>query len=198
MGALILSMHGEPTDRTLIRRIEGNKDRDAALGLYLKYSERLLVSTERSISDALSPRVDAEDVVQSVFRTFFRRAAEGQYEVPHGEDLWKLLLVISLNKVRSLGKYHRAAKRNIGISVSLSHEKVESPVSPDEFSRQVLELSISELVSKLPPSAQNIVELRIGGYEVSQISKRTKRSKRTVERVLQHFREELLRISEVG
>ncbi len=49
----------------------------------------------------LAGRVDADDIVQSVFRTFFRRVAKGDYEVPDGEELWKLFLVIALNKVRT-------------------------------------------------------------------------------------------------
>ena len=57
--------------------------------------------------------VDAEEIVQSVFRTFFRRAAHGHYSVPDGEEMWKLLLVIALNKVRAAGAYHRAAKRDM-------------------------------------------------------------------------------------
>ena len=68
---------------------------------------------EEYVSSSLSSRVDPEDIVQSVFRTFFRRASEGQYQVPSGEELWKLLLAISLNKVRSVGQFHRAAKRDI-------------------------------------------------------------------------------------
>jgi len=33
--------------------------------------------------------------------------------VPPGEDLWKLLLVIALNKIRARGTFHRAAKRDV-------------------------------------------------------------------------------------
>ena len=45
--------------------------------------------------------------------SFFRKAGSGDYEVPHGEDLWKLFLVMALNKVRAKGAFHRAAKRDI-------------------------------------------------------------------------------------
>jgi hypothetical protein len=34
--------------------------------------------------------VDAVDLVQSIFRTFFRRVRRGCYDVPDGEELWKL------------------------------------------------------------------------------------------------------------
>ena len=148
------------------------------------------------MSSALSQRMDAEDVVQSVFRTFFRRASGGQYQVPTGDELWKLLLVISLNKVRAAGQHHHAAKRDAAISVSLSDQDSLSPQAQDDFARSLLELSISEVISELPDSAQRVVELRIQGHEVGQISEITKRSKRTVERILQHFRSEMQRRSE--
>ena len=61
----------------------------------------------------LASRVDPEDIVQSVFRSFFQRAITDAYSVPAGQDLWKLLLTIALNKVRSQGVYHRAAKRDV-------------------------------------------------------------------------------------
>ena len=64
-------------------------------------------------SPDLKQRVDPDDIVQSVFRTFFRRAAAGQYDVPAGDELWKLFLVIGLNKVRAVAAYHKAAKRDV-------------------------------------------------------------------------------------
>jgi len=197
MSALdLIPLHGGDSDQTLVRRIRKDGDDDAALRLYLKYSERLLRSTERNMSDALSSRLDPEDVVQSVFRTFFRRTSEGQYQVPEGEELWKLLLVMSLNKVRSVGKFHRAAKRNICSSSSLAADDAIGLQSRDEFSRAILELSINEIISELPESARRIIALRIEGFEVAQISEMTSRAKRTVERVLQNFRAEMTRRSE--
>jgi RNA polymerase sigma-70 factor (ECF subfamily) len=189
-------MHGGATDQTLIRRFRSGESEDAAMGLYLRYSQRLLRSTQRNMSSALSQRMDAEDVVQSVFRTFFRRASVGQYQVPTGDELWKLLLVISLNKVRAAGQHHRAAKRDAALSVSLSDQDSLSPRAQDDFARSLLELSISEVISELPGSAQRVVELRIQGHEVSEISEITARSKRTVERILQHFRSEMQRRAE--
>ena len=65
-----------------------------------------------------------------------------------------------------------------------------------DFARKLLELSITEVISEFPHSAQRVIDLRIQGYEVNQISEITRRSKRTVERILQHFRGEMMRRSE--
>src|SRR5947209_331345 len=48
-------------------------DEDAARKIVDRYIDRLLVLARRRISQRLAPRVDAEDIVQSVFRTFFGR-----------------------------------------------------------------------------------------------------------------------------
>ena len=105
-----LSASDEPTlsDSTLLRRFQEG-EADAATAIYLRYAKRLQRLAESQTGGELAVRLDPEDVVQSVFRTFFRHAAEGHYEIPDGEELWKLFLVIALNKIRTLGHYHRAA-----------------------------------------------------------------------------------------
>src|SRR5438552_7748541 len=86
------------TDASLLRRFRSGED-DAATELYRRYAARLLDLAAAKASPDLKRRVDPEDIVQSVFRTFFRRAALGEYEVPDGDELWKLFLVIGLNKI---------------------------------------------------------------------------------------------------
>ena len=48
-----------------------------------------------------------------MFRNFFHEAREGGYDVPPGEDLWKLSLIIALNKFRARGTFHRAANGDV-------------------------------------------------------------------------------------
>jgi RNA polymerase sigma-70 factor (ECF subfamily) len=55
----------------------------------------------------------------------------------------------------------------------------------------VLRLLIEEVLAGLPSSHRQIIELRIEEYDVAEIAQRTQRSKRTVERVLQQFRQRL-------
>src|SRR6516225_4556295 len=107
-----------PSDRTLLRRFHSGEAHAATL-LYLRYAARLtsLASNQRGAD--LANRFDPDDIVQSIFRTFFRRAAEGHYDVPEGDDLWKLFLVIALQKIRDACKFHRAAKRDVRTTRSI-------------------------------------------------------------------------------
>ena len=189
------SPHGDVTDRSLLRRIRGGEE-DAATALYLRYAERVQALARAKTSTTLATRVDPEDVVQSVFRTFFRRASEGSYDVPEGEELWKLLLVIALNKIRSLAEFHRAAKRDVGNTVALEAADAASEASPHDSAQalKILEMIIAELVGGLPEAQQEIIRLRIEGHGVAEIADQTQRAKRTVERTLQNFRSQLGRL----
>lgn len=187
-------MDGQPldSDKSLIKRFRSG-DEDAALHLYLRYAERLMKIARKETPADLSTRFDPEDIVQSVFRTFFRRAAGGQYEAPEGDELWKLLLVMALNKVRARGAFHRASKRDIRKTQALPPAEVpNNSMTDEEVAREVLRLSLEEVIANQPESHRDIIRLRIDGFEVQAIADQLQRSKRTVERVLQSFREQLL------
>jgi RNA polymerase sigma-70 factor (ECF subfamily) len=161
--------------------------------LYLRYAQRLMALATAQTSSDLTRRVDPEDIVQSVFRTFFRRAALGQYTVPEGEELWKLLLVIALNKIRATAAYHRAEKRDVkrtfgGEAYDLA---IQSEAGHDETALTALRLVIESVLQDLPESHRKMIEMRIDGHEVNEIATAVQRSKRSVERELQEFRRRL-------
>ncbi len=182
------------SDRSLLRRFRAG-EHDAATELYVRYASRLLALANAHTSPSLSSRFDPEDVVQSVFRTFFRRAAAGLYDVPPGDQLWQLFLVIALNKVRALSIHHRAQKRDV-TRTSGSAIVETYPGTADEAPRQVLKLVMDDIISRLPEAEQKMIRLRIDGFDVREIAAQTDRSKRTVERVLQRFRHELSELIE--
>jgi RNA polymerase sigma-70 factor (ECF subfamily) len=180
------------SDRSLLKRFQGG-EADAATLLYLRYAARLssLAWTQRGAD--LATRFDPDDIVQSIFRTFFRRAAEGHYDVPEGEDLWRLFLVIALQKIRDACSFHRAAKRDARITRSIQESDGPRAGQPDqnEIGLAELKMVVDDLLGELPPTQRAIVELRIEGFSVEEIARKTGRSRRTVERGLQEFRASL-------
>ncbi len=184
--------NGNHSDRSLLQRLRQGSQ-DAATQLYLRYAHRLRALAEAQSSADLARRVDADDIVQSIFSSFFRGASQGYYEVPEGEDLWKLFLVIALNKIRAKGNYHRAARRDVRMTVA-SDDFDQLPVAsgnPDDGDLAFLRLAVAEALDKLPPQHKQIVTLRIEGHEVGVIAELVGRSHRTVERILQQARERL-------
>jgi len=183
--------NGHASDRSLLQRLRRGEE-SAATALYLRYARRLLALAQAKTSEALAAKEEADDIVQSVFKSFFRKASAGLYDVPEGEELWNLLLVITINKIRAKGNYHRAAKRDVRLAAGdQALEAVPSDEAGNDTALAELQMVIDEILKGLPEKSAEIVELRIAGTEVNDIVAKTKRSKRTVERVLQDFRERL-------
>lgn len=183
------------SDASLLRRFRGG-DEEAAAQLYHRYAQRLQGLATRQCSPGLAQRVGAEEIVQSVFRTFFRRAAQGEYYLAAGEELWKLMLVIALHKIRAVGAFHTAAKRDVRQTVGGDALAGAAALDEDREAFSALKMMIEELLGQLPESSRRIVELRIQGFEVAEIAAQTARAKRSVERVLQEFRKTLARVVE--
>jgi RNA polymerase sigma-70 factor (ECF subfamily) len=181
----------DATDRSLLKWVQHGSE-DAATQLYGRYAHRLRALVRENCSVELARRVDAEDIVQSVFRSFFEAASQGCYTVPAGEDLWKLLLVTALNKIRAKGTYHRAAKRDVRLTRSIDGiDEARETSRSKQGELPFLQVLIDEALEHLPPPHQEMVRLRIEGYGVAEIAARTGRAKRSVERLLQESRKRL-------
>jgi RNA polymerase sigma-70 factor (ECF subfamily) len=189
LGRLIKNTENEPSDRFLLREL-ARGDQDAATRLYNRYVNRLRAFARLKCSRDLAARFDPEDVVQSVFYRFFQRAVVGDYQVPAGEDLWKLLVVIAANRIRQLEAFHRARKRDVSHTLAGAGpddclERMEGMDVP------ALQLCVDDVLGRIPPVHRQVVQMRIEGFEVAEIAERLGRSERTVERVLQQTRSKL-------
>src|SRR5262249_53122810 len=139
------------SDDTLVRWLRAGNDA-AANRLYGRYVDRLRALARAKLSADLSRRVDAEDIVQSVFRRFFQAARRGNYDAPAGADLWDLLLVITLNRVRSEKSYQRAAKRDVRRTADAGAEgfSLESIAERDDLASALLRLHVEEALAEFP------------------------------------------------
>ena len=185
------------SDRELLQRLRGG-DQDAAGQLYHRYARRLLAFAKARCTGPVLRGLDAEDVVQSVFRSFFRKAALGMYDVPDHEELWKLLMVIALNKLRDALDYHQAAKRDVRLvrGGDRLHRLLAQHPDHRKATDAMFALVLRESLEQLPAKSRQIVKLRMEGCEVAEIAKRTGRAQRSVERILQEYRSNLKKILE--
>jgi RNA polymerase sigma-70 factor, ECF subfamily len=190
---------GEVSDRSLVQQLQEGCP-EAARQLYERYAQRLRALAWARTPLKLARRLEADDIVQSVFRIFLQRAWNGHYEVPSGEDLWGLLLVITLNKIRSLNDYHLAAKRDARQTTSMTDDSgfAQASMQRDNSERLFLNLCIQEAMDTLPQEFKSVVELRLAGHEVAEIAQVMGRSKRTVERSLQEAIRRLRVVLETG
>jgi RNA polymerase sigma factor (sigma-70 family) len=170
------------TDESLLRRLAAGQE-TAADALYRRYADRIRSLASARLPEHLVARADPDDVVQSVFRAFFTNAKQGLYQVPDGETLWGLLAVVTVNKVRSLYEYHAAARRDARRTVPWGRTDV--PILESDL------MAVRDVLDHLPATERAAVELRLEGYEVSEIAGQCGRSKRAVERSLQKARRHL-------
>jgi RNA polymerase sigma-70 factor (ECF subfamily) len=87
----------------------------AASELDEQYRTRLCRLVEREMNRRFRRKEDPEDVVQSAFRTFYRRNAQGEFHIDSSVDLWRLLETITRHKllkhIEKLGAGKRDPKR---------------------------------------------------------------------------------------
>src|SRR5262249_54926721 len=94
-------------------------DPSAADDVFRRYARRLIALARARLEARIGRKVDPEDVLQSVFRSFFTRYGEGQFTPGDWDSLWRILAVITLRKCGNRMEYFRAARRDVTREVSL-------------------------------------------------------------------------------
>ena len=100
-------------------------DEDAAAEVFHRFASRLIRLAGTRLNTCVRRQVDPEDVVQSVFRSFFDRQAAGQFELENWNSLWSLLVRIV---VRNAGAAQRHCKPSGGTCGGKSPRKI-SPIA---------------------------------------------------------------------
>ena len=173
-------------------------DQQAAAELFRRYADRLVGLARAQLSRKVGQRVDAEDVVQSVYRSFFADARDGHYDIQRGGDLWRLLVTITLCKVRNQAKHNGRAKRAVQRDQGFGSEDSLLGIQPDLLARgptpvdaAALTDELDQLMQQLEAPDRRIVELRLQGFKLAEIADLVQRSQRTVCRVLEEVKQHL-------
>lgn len=93
------------SDQSLLQLFRTGSE-DAASVLYGRYAERLDFLASRGLGADMRSLVGSEDVVQSIFRTFFRRAAAGDYVTDNtvmlGTGQYKIVVNVLAESIKSI------------------------------------------------------------------------------------------------
>jgi RNA polymerase sigma-70 factor (ECF subfamily) len=116
--------------------------------------------------------LDSMDICQSVLKSFFVRAASGQYELHQPEDLQKLLTAMARNKLKQQVRRHTAQRRD--------RRKIDAGADPHSVAAQDAtpsqQFSARELLDavrqRLSPDELQLVEWRDEGLEWEAIAAR--------------------------
>src|SRR5438552_11547103 len=105
-------MADETTFADFVRRIREG-DEQAASELVRKYEPLIRREVRLHLEDRRLYRLfDSMDVCQSVLGSFFLRAAAGQYDLERPEQLVRLLITMTRNKLASAARQHHRQRRD--------------------------------------------------------------------------------------
>jgi RNA polymerase sigma-70 factor (ECF subfamily) len=172
-------------------------DDDAAAQIFRRFTHRLIALARAHLDGRLRQKVDPEDVLQSVFKSFFLRHAEGELALGGWDGLWALLAVITARKCGRCARRFRAARRDVNAEVAAAASADESGVieafsddpSPEEAT--MLSELVEQLLRDLGRRDGEILTLALQGYSAAEISARLDRPGRTVYRVLERIKARL-------
>ncbi len=133
-------------------------DRDSGRELVHRYTARLVGLARRQLPQLVRRRVDPEDVVQSVYRSFFRGLHEGRFVIADPEALWRLLASMTFHKARNAAKFHQRRCRDVRRDCALAGEGPPEPTGEDV---DALMETVNNLLAGLPETHQAIVARRL-------------------------------------
>ena len=180
------------TSLVLLERFRSGDD-SAAEALFARYFERLTLLARSRLSARLARRTDPEDIVQSVYRSFFVGVREGRYTLGRGGDLWRLLASITKHKLLRQVRHQSADRRSVELECPLDQVDEERLVgrdrdpSPEEAVALADELE--QVFACLDPFGRRVLELRLQGLPIAAIAEDTGRAERSVRRALARIRE---------
>ena len=167
-------------------------DEPVVTSFFRDYQSGLQALADRHISAGLRRRLDAEDVIQSVFRTFLGRIEDGQFILGSGSDLWRLLCAITLAKVRQKGRFHQRQKRAMAQEVLVDG----APQGWDGFEGnladpgELVEFAnfFEQIVSGLDDEERTVLLMRMEGHSNAEMASEMRVSGRTVRRIQNRLR----------
>ena len=147
-----------------------NGDNTAATRIVDKYTLRLIAIAQRQLSPVLQARVDPEDIVQSAYRSFFRKAKGEEISLDRSGDLWRTLAAFALNKARSRVEKELAQMRDPRRETddSIWSDAMESGPTPEEAT--ILIDQLASFMEGLSARDRQILELRLRGETVDAIA----------------------------
>jgi RNA polymerase sigma factor (sigma-70 family) len=189
-------MPDAPTFEELIRRVRA-WDQEAAAELVRRYEPAIRRAVRFRLADArLGSLLESMDVCQSVLRSFFVRAASGQYALETPEQVLKLLTAMARNKLASQARKQRSLRRDHRrvSPIGEGGDRLVAPGDSPSAAAVVLDLQ-QEVRRRLAPDEWQLLELKNQGHDWAVIAARVggnpeslrKKLARAIDRVVEEL-----------
>jgi RNA polymerase sigma-70 factor, ECF subfamily len=163
-------------------------DEEAARLLSEWFRPSLLRLAGVMLPDWLQRRLGPEDIVQSVFRSFFDGLRRDEFHLRRSGDLWVLLIAMTRKKLQKRVEFHLAGKRSPRSEVALPAQGETGCALPTR------EVAVDEMLAvrdellfvlnSLDPRGRRVLELRLQDFDQERIAGELGMSTRTVRREL--------------
>ena len=178
----------------------------AAADVWRRYADELLHLVRRRLGRRARVRTDAEDVLQSVYKSFCLRQQKGEYDLNDRDDLWRLLVSMARNKAANAATHHSRRKRDYrreqadavaaasaaaascGDGVAPAVERLPD-AKPTAAEVVAMEETIRERLKCLPEDLRALATKKLAGFTNEEVAAEWNRTVRTVERKLARIRE---------
>jgi RNA polymerase sigma factor (sigma-70 family) len=183
-----------PDDLALIAQFKAGSE-SAARELFDRYCERLMRLARRRIGQRMSSRVDPEDILQSAFRTFFVRVRNDEFSFHQEDDLFKLLVRLTVRKTLRQIAFHRAEKRNPARETAQPTSdadillQISSPDPTPEVEVALVD-EFTQFLGRLAPLDRDVLGLKLQGYSTVEIAERLGSYDRKIRRILDRIQDE--------
>jgi DNA-directed RNA polymerase specialized sigma24 family protein len=172
-------------------------EQEAARQLYERYIDQLVCLAADKLNRSLGARVEPQSVAHSVFLSFIRRVKGEEYKLDNWNMVYGLLAHITFFKCLERNRYHARQKRDPG-EIKPFEEWQTVSVKLGPVDEAVMTELLDKELSKFDDGDRAIIDLFMSGTTKDKIANQVGLSVRSIESVLQEFRENLEALLEAG
>jgi DNA-directed RNA polymerase specialized sigma24 family protein len=184
-----------------LRSPDGRARDEAAQIIWERFSARLQDLARRHLDNRIRRREDEQDILQSMYASFCAGQREGKPSPASREELWRLLVRITLCKVVNTVHRNHAACRDVrrerGGREGAAPGTPQFPsgmldqvdrAATDPAEKLIILEEFDRLLHDLPEELRQIVLWKVDGFTNARIAKMMGRTVRCVELKLQLIR----------
>jgi RNA polymerase sigma-70 factor (ECF subfamily) len=195
---------GDSFDNLLARLRQGESQ--AAAQVHAEFTRRLCALARSRLEAQILAKEDPDDVVQSVYKSFFVRQQAGEFAISDRDGLWAVLATITVRKCINRREHYRAARRDVDrerrteATSAASDDTVRGPAdlmaAREPLPEEAAELAetVEQLLAGFEGLDRQIAVLLLQGEPHAEIARNTARAERTVRRVATELKRRIERL----
>ena len=200
-----ISQISRPGEDEITRWLDDLQDNDdAAEALWRHFFPKMVTVAEQRMQQLPSRARDEEDVALSAMQSFFAAAEAGRFDFKSRDDLWRLLMTITIRKVTKERRRQLARKRGGGVPHIGNHwgdesiDPINAIVDPSQMPEFVEDVHArcNEMLDALPDEKMRMTAaMKLEGCSNEEISEvlgcKTEETRTRLKKIRRHWQRNL-------